>query len=151
MNEKKYEILYKEIQSLIKDFTKKKNEYARNYKIIKFIILFFTSLSTLAMGLTFIDSISLAAKIVAIVLSTLSTIAIGWDKTIDYKKLWQQRTDTLVQLCQLKRIYKAQILPYVSEQNPMDKETDKLFAKLKSIMTNDLDKWDSNLISFGNN
>lgn len=145
-----HETFYNELQSLIKDFTKKKREYSKMFKIIKFLIITSTTLATLFVGLSFIDNFSLISKILAISFSSLATIFVAWDKTIEYKKLWQQRTNTLIALLELKRIYKIKLLPLISKGINIDKEINILFDALNAIMKNDIDEWDKNISQFGN-
>lgn len=144
-----HEAFYNELESLINDFTNKKKEYSKKFKIIKFLIILSTTLTSLFVGLAFIENFSFISKILAICFSALTTLFVAWDKTIEYKKLWEQRTNTLISLFVLKRIYKIKLLPLISQGVNVDKEIGDLFMALNALMKNDIDQWDKNISQFG--
>lgn len=134
------ELFEKEIDKLIDDFSKKKKHYYKNYmKLCWFNVVVNAGIS-FSVGVSFIESVELQFKVVALVLSSVLLIINGAMNFLNYKNLYEQRTRTLVNLLSLKREYKLMV-----RYNETESDFNDLCNKLQTIMQDDLGLWLENI------
>ena len=92
-----------------------------------------------SLGISFVETVALQFKIIALVLSSILLIFNGAAAFLNYKKLYEQRTKTLINLLTLKRefIFKVQY-------SDLESDLDEICSKLQNILEEDLDLWIDN-------
>ncbi len=137
----KYQEFYNDLVKLISDFKKAKEVYYFKYILIKMILIILSTLSTIFISLMFIDSLNEFFRIMSIVASGLASIFIAFDKIIDYRAKWSQRTITFVRLQKVKRLYKIYVLNN-EDQSQKNMQFCKLMDLENEILAEDLSLWE---------
>lgn len=137
--EKRKEIFQKELEKLIEDFSVKRKKYYANLLKFSWVIVILNAGISFSVGISFIDEIALEFKIVSLLLSSILLIFNGAMGFLNYRKLYEQRTRTLVKLLDLKREYCFKV-----QYSESDLIFDEICSKLQAIMLEDLDTWNMN-------
>lgn len=138
--QKKVEEFEKDLNKLIKDFSNKKKKYYSNYIKLSWAIVIINACTSFSLGISFIEELAITFKVVALIFSSILLVLNGAMGFMNYKKLYEQRTKTLVRLLSLRRelkLLKSGTLTYELLQ--------KIYNKLEDIMQEDLSEWIDNL------
>lgn len=130
----KWEVLKKEIQDLIASFEEKRKRYARRKNIIQILLVCLAAVTSLSIGLSFVEKIAYGCKIASMLLSFITTIITGISSIYNYEQRWRQRSRTYLKLLELKRDLKLE-----------EVLTDQVFRqykeRLNAIMKEDGELW----------
>lgn len=129
-------VFEKHLDSLIEDFSKKKNKYKKKYSIISIIIIIINSAINFTVGISINGKYDFVFKVVSLLLNSIVIIFNGILAINNYRDEYEQRTTTLVKLLFLKREYEF----YVKNNNSKEK-IEKVFDELQEIMGCDLNNW----------
>lgn len=122
--------LKEDIRNMLKTFDKKRREYKKRIHIYNGILVTMNTIPLASIALSFIDSIEVPMKIIAIISSAVSVLVSNLLKSEVYHMKMIQRTKTYLNLCELKRDIKYEIV--------WDRETEKRYIeKYKDIMKED--------------
>lgn len=100
---KRKEKLLKETQGLLNDFGKKRKIYAVRTKGFQISLICIGAMTSLVIGLSFIDGIAFVCRVIGLVLTAMTTIVTGILSVCDYEEKWRQRSVTYLKLLALKR------------------------------------------------
>ena len=132
----KEKIFSDQLNELIRDFSKKKKRFYNGNIRLSWAIAIVNACVSFFLGLSFIDSIEIATKIVALFLSSVLLILNTAYSFLNYKNAYIQRTKTLIQLLSLRRQFQ------LKENNLSEKDVEEFSDKLEKIMQEDLDLWE---------
>lgn len=132
-------VFEKELDKLIEDFKKKRKKYYTGYIRLCWATVIVNAGVSFSLGISFVETVALQFKIIALVLSSILLIFNGAAAFLNYKKLYEQRTKTLINLLTLKRefIFKVQY-------SDLESDLDEICSKLQNILEEDLDLWIDN-------
>lgn len=132
-------VFEKELDKLIEDFKKKRKKYYKGYIRLCWATVIVNAGVSFSLGISFVETVALQFKIIALVLSSILLIFNGATTFLNYKKLYEQRTKTLINLLTMKRefIFKVQY-------SDSESDLDEICSKLQNILEEDLDLWIDN-------
>lgn len=132
-------VFEKELNKLIDDFKKKRKVYYAGYIRLCWAIVIVNAGISFSLGISFIEEVALQFKVVALILSSVLLIFNGAATFLNYKKLYEQRTKTLIYLLTLKREYLFKV-----QYSDSEHDLDEICGKLHNILEEDLDLWIDN-------
>lgn len=122
--------LKEDIRNMLKTFDKKRREYKKRIHIYNGILVTMNTIPLASIALSFIDSIEVPMKIIAIISSAVSVLVSNLLKSEVYHMKMIQRTKTYLSLCELKRDIKYETV--------WDRKTEERYIeKYKEIMKED--------------
>lgn len=132
-------VFEKELDKLIEDFKKKRKKYYKGYIRLCWATVIVNAGVSFSLGISFVETVALQFKIIALILSSILLIFNGATTFLNYKKLYEQRTKTLINLLTMKRefIFKVQY-------SDSESDLDEICSKLQNILEEDLDLWIDN-------
>ena len=92
-----------------------------------------------SLGISFVEEVALHFRVITLILSSVLLIFNGAATFLNYKKLYEQRTKTLISLLTLKREYIFKI-----QYSDSESDFDDICGKLQNILEEDLDLWIDN-------
>lgn len=127
-------LLYEEVCSLCVDFNKKRKVYEKGKNRIQLLVVLSGALTSLALGLSFLDQIALLCQVAGLILSVVSTVLTGVLHVYNYEQKWKQRSVTYLKLLELKRDMKLGDMD-------TEEEFEQCKARLSVIMKEDTAIW----------
>lgn len=132
-------IFEKELNKLIVDFKKKRKKYYVGYISLCWVTVIVNAGISFSLGISFVEEVALEFKIVALVLSSVLLIFNGATTFLNYKKLYEQRTKTLINLLMLRREYIFKV-----QHSDSESDLDDICDKLKNALEEDIELWIEN-------
>lgn len=129
----------KELNKLIEDFKKKRKKYYVGYIRLCWAMVIVNAGISFSLGISFVEEIALQFKVVALALSSVLLIFNGAATFLNYKKLYEQRTKTLINLLTLRREYIFKV-----QHSNLESDLDEICNKLQNTLEEDLDLWIDN-------
>lgn len=129
-------VFEKELNKLIEDFKKKRKKYYEGYIRLCWAMVIVNAGISFSLGVSFVEEVALHFKVIALLLSSVLLVINGAATFFNYKKLYEQRTKTLINLLTLKREYKFKI-----QYSDSESDFDAVCGKLQNILEEDLDLW----------
>lgn len=133
------ELMEKELNKLINDFSGKRKKYRTKYMILCWITVVVNAGISFSVGISFIEEVALQFQVIALLLSSVLVILNGAMSFLNYKNLYEQRTKTYINLLSLRREFKFRLQYSGSESDLTD-----TYNELQKIMENDLELWIEN-------
>lgn len=132
-------VFEKELNKLIEDFKKKRKKYYVGYIRLCWATVIVNAGISFSLGISFVEEVALQFKVIALVLSSILLIFNGASTFLNYKKLYEQRTKTLINLLALKREYILKV-----QYSDSESDLDEICGKLQNALEEDLDLWIDN-------
>lgn len=132
-------VFEKELNKLIEDFKKKRKKYYVGYIRLCWAMVIVNAGISFSLGISFVEEVALQFKVIALVLSSILLIFNGASTFLNYKKLYEQRTKTLINLLALKREYILKV-----QYSDSESDLDEICGKLQNALEEDLDLWIDN-------
>lgn len=136
---KRKKLFEKELNKLIEDFKKKRKKYYVGYIRLCWATVIVNAGISFSLGISFVEEVALQFKVIALILSSVLLIFNGAATFLNYKKLYEQRTETLINLLTLKREYTLKV-----QYSDSESDLDDLCSKLQNTLEEDLDLWIDN-------
>ena len=137
--EERKEALEGQVQSLLSDFSNKRNLYAKRNQNIQLATVCVGAVISLLLGLSFIEELSFVCKIAGLFLGAVTTVLTGINGIFNYEEKWKQRSITYLKLLELKRIIQL-------DEKQLDKtEYTEYINRLNKIMREDAELWITNV------
>lgn len=132
-------VFEKELNKLIEDFKKKRKKYYAGHIRLCWAMVIVNAGISFSLGISFVEEVAIQFKVVALVLSSVLLIFNGASSFLNYKKLYEQRTKTLINLLILKREYIFRV-----QYSDSESDLDDICGKLQNILEEDMDLWIDN-------
>ena len=136
---KRKKLFEKELNKLIEDFKKKRKKYYVGYIRLCWVTVIVNAGISFSLGISFVEEVALQFKVIALILSSVLLIFNGAATFLNYKKLYEQRTKTLINLLALKREYTHKV-----QYSDSESDLDDICGKLQNTLEEDLDLWIDN-------
>lgn len=136
---KRKKALERQVQSLLDNFSNKRNLYAKKNQNIQLATVCVGAAISLLLGLSFIEELAFICKIAGLFLGAVTTVLTGIRSIFNYEEKWKQRSITYLKLLELKRTIQL-------DERQLDKtEYAEYISKLNRIMREDAELWITNV------